>query len=138
MTVMGIITKPTDARATAPVVRLAKLDSRGRLEDEYCALTLAASTRPADVRRLDFAIFWRRAFRVEKYKAVPTPVRMTEGRVPRQSCFRALGPASISVKVVTRDVDRDCWTRVFRRSAGWRRLAEMHPVVSPAKKWNAR
>ncbi len=108
MTVIGIMTKPTDARAIAPVVRLARLDSRGRLEDEYCALTLAASTMPADVRRLDLAMFWRKALRVEKYRAVPTPVRITEGRVPRQSCFTALGPASISLKVVTREVDRDC------------------------------
>lgn len=108
MTVIGIMTKPTDARAIAPVVRLARLDSRGRLEDEDCALTFAASTMPADVRRLDLAMFWRKALRVEKYRAVPTPVRMTEGRVPRQSCFKALGPASISLKVVTREVDRDC------------------------------
>ena len=57
MTVIGIMMNPTDARAIAPVVRLARLDSRGRLDDEYCALTLAASTMPADVRRLDLAMF---------------------------------------------------------------------------------
>lgn len=65
------------------------------------------------------------------------PVRITEGRVPRQSCFRELGPASMELRVVRRDVERDCWTRVLRRSAGWRRVAERQPVARPAKKWNA-
>jgi hypothetical protein len=31
----------------------------------------------------------------------------------------------------------DCWMRVLRRSAGWRRKAERIPVERPAKKWNA-
>ena len=46
------------------------------------------------------------------------PVRITEGRVPRQSCIRELGPASMELRVARRDVERDCWTRVLRRSAG--------------------
>lgn len=32
----------------------------------------------------------------------------------------------------------DCWRRVLRRSAGWRRKAERVPVERPARKWNAR
>jgi hypothetical protein len=31
----------------------------------------------------------------------------------------------------------DCWTRVFRRSAGWRRIAVKVPDARPARKWNA-
>lgn len=34
-----------------------------------------------------------------------------------------------------RVVLRDCWTRVFRRSAGWRRTAERTPEERPARKW---
>jgi hypothetical protein len=30
----------------------------------------------------------------------------------------------------------DCWTRVFRRSAGWSRIEEVRPEASPARKWN--
>lgn len=38
---------------------------------------------------------------------------------------------------MTRDVEPDCWTRVLRRSAGWRMVADKQPVARPAKKWNA-
>lgn len=31
----------------------------------------------------------------------------------------------------------DCWTRVLRRSAGWRRKALVTPEPKPAAKWNA-
>ena len=31
----------------------------------------------------------------------------------------------------------DCWMRVFRRSAGWRRMAERRPEERPARKWKA-
>lgn len=102
------MTKPADARAIAPVVKLAILLSLGRLEDEYSAFPLVASISPVDVRRLDLATCWRKALRLEKYRAEPKPVRMTEGSVPRQNCFRELGPASISRKVVVREVERDC------------------------------
>ena len=33
--------------------------------------------------------------------------------------------------------DWDCWTRVLRRSAGWRRTADRRPELSPARKWKA-
>lgn len=36
-----------------------------------------------------------------------------------------------------REIERDCWTRVLRRSAGWRSVADKQPVARPAKKWNA-
>ena len=62
---------------------------------------------------------------------------MTDGSVPRQSCFKQLGPARIWRSVVPREVERDCWTRVLRRSAGWRSVADKQPVARPAKKWNA-
>lgn len=29
----------------------------------------------------------------------------------------------------------DCWTRVLRRSMGWRRTAERRPEKRPAVKW---
>lgn len=31
----------------------------------------------------------------------------------------------------------DCWTRVLRRSAGWRRKAVVQPEPRPARKWKA-
>jgi hypothetical protein len=31
--------------------------------------------------------------------------------------------------------ERDCWTRVFRRSAGWRRMEVLRPEKRPARKW---
>ena len=65
------MTKPADARATAPVVKFAMLLSRGRFEeeddDEYVAVPLAAaSASPVEGRRLEVATCWRRALRVEK------------------------------------------------------------------------
>lgn len=29
----------------------------------------------------------------------------------------------------------DCWTLVLRRSAGWRRMADVRPEERPARKW---
>lgn len=29
----------------------------------------------------------------------------------------------------------DCWTRVLRRSTGWRRTADVRPEERPARKW---
>jgi len=62
---------------------------------------------------------------------------MTEGRVPRQRWRRGWGEEVISRRVGRRAVVGDCWRRVLRRSAGWRRKAEMVPVERPARKWNA-
>lgn len=121
----------------APVAMFAKLDNLGKFEDEYCALPADNCTTPVDIRTFDFAMYWRSALREEKYSAEPTPVRMTDGSVPRQSCFKESGPARIWRSVMPREVERDCWTRVLRRSAGWRRVADKQPVARPAKKWNA-
>ena len=118
MTVMGIMMKPTDARATAPVVRFARLESRGSDEEEWFEELGGTSRSLVRVRISDRATFWRRALRVEKYRADPTPVRITEGSVPRHSCLSVLGPLTISWKVLIRDAEPDCWTRVLRRSAG--------------------
>jgi hypothetical protein len=40
------------------------------------------------------------------------------------------------VRIVERRdvVLRDCWTRVFKRSAGWRRIEEERPERRPAAK----
>ena len=55
MTVIGIITNPAEALAIAPVVKFATFVSLGKLEDEYCALTVDICNVPVDVRRLEFA-----------------------------------------------------------------------------------
>ena len=41
-------------------------------------------------------------------------------------------------RVERRVVERACWRRVLRRSAGWRRKAERVPVERAARKWNAK
>jgi hypothetical protein len=46
----------------------------------------------------------------------------------------ALGEEAISRIVRRRVEEEDCWTRVLRRSAGWRRTAEKIPDVRPARK----
>ena len=66
MTVIGIMKKPAEALAIAPVVMFAILDNLGKLEDEYCALPTDACTKPVDVRIFDFATCWRNALRDEK------------------------------------------------------------------------
>ena len=69
--------------------------------------------------------------------AEPKPVRSAEGTVPRHSPRTEEGPERISLRVAWRVWWWDCWTRVLRRSAGWRRTAERRPEVSPAVKWKA-
>lgn len=39
--------------------------------------------------------------------------------------------------VERREEEPDCWTRVLRRSAGWRRMEEVKPDAKPARRWNA-
>jgi hypothetical protein len=72
-----------------------------------------------------------------KYNALPNPVRITLGVVPRQSWRTGFGERRTSRKAWVRDVAFDCWTRVFRRSAGWRRKALTTPDPRPAAKWKA-
>jgi hypothetical protein len=42
----------------------------------------------------------------------------------------------IAFKVGRREAPWDCWTRVLRRSAGWRRMEDVRPEHRPAAKWN--
>lgn len=64
-------------------------------------------------------------------------MRRAEGRVPRHSPRIGFGDVSIARIVGRRAVDCwDCWTRVLRRSAGWRRIEEERPDKRPAAKWN--
>jgi len=69
--------------------------------------------------------------------AEPKPVRRAEGRVPRQKAEMELGEEEMARMVERSVVERDCWTRVLRRSAGWRRMAEKMPEERPARKWDA-
>jgi hypothetical protein len=62
---------------------------------------------------------------------------MTEGVVPRHSDRIGEGPARIFLSATESDALEDCWTRVLRRSAGWRRKALVTPEPRPAAKWNA-
>ena len=64
-------------------------------------------------------------------------MRMTLGVVPRHSERIGDGPERIARRVRDKEDAGDCWTRVFKRSAGWRRKAVVMPLLSPAAKWNA-
>lgn len=66
MTVTGIITKPAEALAIAPVVMFATWDSLGKLEDEDWALPADDCTTPVDVRRFDLTTCWRNVLREVK------------------------------------------------------------------------
>ena len=77
-------------------------------------------------------------FRLVKYMAEPKPVRRADGTAPRQRAGMRLGAERISARAALREWDpRDCWTRVFRRSIGWRSTAERTPDPRPAAKWKA-
>jgi len=127
---------PADALAIAPVVRFAILLNLGSEDEEKSEGPFVASTNSEEVRRLDLATCCRSVLRLEKYRAEPTPVRITDGTVPRHSFFREFGPANISRNVKRREVEWDCCTRVLRRSMGWSKVAETQPVTRPAEKWN--
>lgn len=71
-----------------------------------------------------------------KYKAEPKPVRRAEGSVPRHNERMGCGEERMFLRVGRRVAPcPDCWTRVLRRSAGWRRMDEVRPEQSPAAKW---
>ena len=129
-TVIGIMMKPAHVRAKAPVARLAVLLSFGR-ELECSPPPIATSPRFAAIKLARC----RNAFRPEKYMAEPHPVRRVLGNVPLQNCFMGFGPFAIDRIVPSSVFERDCWTLVLRRSAGWRRTAERTPELKPAKKW---
>ena len=70
--------------------------------------------------------------------AEPKPVRRAEGKVPRQrEGRRPCGEERRSAIAARRECLPDCWTRVLRRSIGWRRMAERTPEPRPATKWKA-
>lgn len=81
------------------------------------------------------AMLVRRALRLPKYSAEPKPVRIAEGSVPRHSCLIGEGPEVRERSVAARVVPWACWMRVFKRSAGWRRMEVNVPLQRPAKKW---
>lgn len=108
--------KPAEALAMAPVVRLARLDSFGSDEEWLGSPFLSAA--PSDLRRLECATFWRKAFNPVKYMADPKPVRRADGNVPRQKDLIEFGLLDISRIVASRELWPDCCTRVLSRSAG--------------------
>lgn len=57
---------PADARATAPVLRFARFESRGNVEDEFLEPPRELATKPVEARRFDRATCCLRAFSVEK------------------------------------------------------------------------
>ena len=124
--------KPAHVRAKAPVARFAVLLSFGS-ELECSPPRTATSFLPAATRLACL----RSAFRPEKYIADPHPVRNVLGNVPRQNCRMGFGPLAMERMVPRSVLERDCCTRVLRRSAGWRRTAERTPELRPAKKWTA-
>lgn len=83
------------------------------------------------------AAFWRMAFRLVKYMADPKPVRRADGTAPRQRAGSRCGAARMSAMAALSECEPDCWTRVLRRSMGWRRTAERTPDPRPAPKWKA-
>src|SRR5579862_9427074 len=144
---MGIMMNPTEARAIAPVVRFAIFDSLGNAEEYFAAasppltavgvVTACVVTSPLDDNKFDWATYCLNPLRLEKYKADPTPVRSVDGNVPRHNCLNGFGPLAISRTVPVREFERDCCTRVLRRSAGWSSTAERMPDPRPAAKWKA-
>lgn len=130
----------------APEVRLARGVSWGRALDVACAFGVVASfvfaaaapdVEEGFVPTSRFARVVRRAFKLVKYSALPTLVRMTEGSVPRHNWRIGLGWARMLRMVERREEEPDCWTRVLRRSAGWRRIEEVKPEARPARRWKA-
>jgi hypothetical protein len=124
-------TTPAAVRAKAPERRFAEAERRGRAEVEVEVEELVVAAPVCAIPLL-------KASKLVKYRALPNPVRITEGSVPRQSCSRPRGPPrDMSRSVAERLVCCACCRRVFSRSAGWRRAAETMPVVSPAAKCTA-
>jgi len=91
---MGIIAKPAEARATAPVSRFVVLLKRGRAELAAPFTWFGSVPRPAE------ASLVRRAFRPPKYNADPAPVRSAEGTVPRHSVCIGEEDEAISLSVL--------------------------------------
>ena len=134
---------PAEARARAPVRRFAVLESLGSEDEVVLRAVFVPSLFDVLVVAvrgsvgLFVATQTRMLFRQPKYRALPAPVRITLGTVPRHNDWIGFGPLRISRRARVRDEVWDCWTRVLRRSAGWRRTAVLTPLLRPARKWNA-
>lgn len=122
--------RPAKTRAVAPVMRFCTFDSFGRTELLF-EIVAPFARGLAEV----FATIWRRELSDVKYRADPKPVRRAEGTVPRQRLAMGWGPERMDRRTATSDEERDCWTRVFSRSAGCRSTALETPEAKPAKKW---
>lgn len=129
-TVTGDMIKPAEALASAPVARFAMFDSFGSEELDFAT---GASPAVATVKAV-LAAYCLILLSMPKYSAEPAPVRMTDGVVPRHSDWIGFGPLRIFFKATVRELAPDCWTRVFKRSAGWRRKAVVTPEDNPARK----
>lgn len=130
ITVTGIMTNPAATRAAAPVARFPELESFGRAEVLTPLLLATRIEEPFCTSPC------RRALRLVKYKADPKPVRSAEGRVPRHNPRIGLEEERMVLSVGRRAVVWwDCCTRVFKRSAGWRRMEDVRPEQRPAAKW---
>ena len=135
ITVTGIITKPAQTLATAPVARFCVFESFGKTE-------LPLFVMPSVMLKLVVPSFWawlfatacRNAFNEVKYKAEPKPVRMAEGVAPRQRFAIGFGDASIERRMGKSEDDRDCCNRVLSKSAGCKRIEVQSPEASPATK----
>lgn len=110
---------------------MAQLESLGRADVEVLVMVLVLGLASGVV----CATPCRRALRLVKYRAEPNPVRRAEGSVPRHRLRIGCGEARMVLRVGRRAEVWDCWTRVLRRSAGWRRMADVRPEKSPAVKW---
>lgn len=137
------MTNPAATRAAAPVAKLAELDNFGRADEAVAAaaalgVLLLALWCPV-ARSMGLPLWarpWRRALRLVKYRAEPKLVRRAEGRVPRHRERMGFEDERMAFMVGRRAMGWwDCWTRVLRRSAGWRRMAEVRPEQRPAAKW---
>ena len=71
---------------------------------------------------------------VVKYIPLPRPLRIAEGTAPRHSVCMGLGPERMARRLFRRVEDWDCCTRVLRRSAGCRIIAETVPPARPDAK----
>lgn len=113
-------------------------DSFGRTELVLFLAEASCWTTPAaiDVLAALLATTCLRVLSVVKYSAEPNPVRRADGTVPRHRLYTGLGPVRIVRRTGRREEDRDCWTRVLRRSTGCRRTADETPLPKPATKWN--
>ena len=123
---------PAKTLAVAPVSKFPVELSFGSTDEVLPALT---TLKLGALRAVLLATSCLNVFKLVKYKAEPKPVRRAEGTVPRHRDVIGCGPERMLRRTGSSEEERDCWTRVLRRSAGWRRTAEETPEPRPARKW---